>query len=70
MSVHITTQWERAELSPATVQHLKLGFRHNIWTRLIEGIARFLVLRIGETPRVLEPGFLLLDDAIKQRGRV
>lgn len=64
----ISTHWEAMTVSEATRSHLCLG-NDQIWARMSEGLAVFLVLRAEElAPEPADPGYAHLDTALNARG--
>lgn len=60
------TPWEHQYSSQATRQHLGIGV-HEVWSRMWDGVPRFLVVCPGHEPSPSEPGFVSLRRAIADK---
>lgn len=59
----LITPWEHQPSSEATRKHLGLGTQE-VWSRMWDGLARFIVLPPEMVPQTNEPGFTSLGDAL------
>lgn len=63
----MTTPWECIETSTATARVLDLG-QNVVWSRMLDGVARFLVLPDGIDPNPNSPGWFDLNVALRNRA--
>ena len=67
MTVYATTPWECVQVSEATAKYLRLD-EYKVWSRLMDGISVFLVLRAEQTPGANDGGYHSIDSALRTKG--
>lgn len=63
----LNTQWSRSDISKATETYLGVQ-NHRVWTRTIDGVHRWRILRKNEEPQDHDFGSSSLNGALRWAG--